>query len=116
MQNVGKKQVTIFSRRKTPVPNTLVELRSQPMANAGKTKSLCVTVDETLNWKGHVSFVAEILSKSCGILYEIQNCLTILSKSKIVLQPYASFSDLLNQRKCFYTQKKSCALQCLHKC
>ena len=74
--NVDKTQVMIFSRRKIPNPNTQVELNGQPIAPIAKTKFLGVIVDERLNWKDHVSFVAGKLSKSCGVLNKILNCLT----------------------------------------
>ena len=79
--NVDKTQVIIFSRRTISIPNTQAELKGQPVAYVAKTKFFGVIVDQRLNWKDQVYFVAGKLSKSCGILYKIRNCLTTSAKS-----------------------------------
>ena len=92
--NVDKTQVMIFSRRKIPIPNTQVELKGQPVAFVAKAKFLGVIVDQRLNWKDHVSFVAGKLSKSCGILYKIRNCLTTPAKSLLyysLIHPFLTY-------------------------
>lgn len=83
--NVDKTQAMIFSRRMIHIPNTQVELNGQQVAYVAKTKFLGVIVDQRLNWKDHASFVAGKLSKSCGILYKIRNCLTTPAKRLLYL-------------------------------
>ena len=114
--NVDKTQVMMFSRRTTPIPNTHVELRGQAIANVSKAKFLGVIVDEKLNWKDHVSFVASKLSKSCGILYKVRNCLTTSAKNMLyysLIHPFLTYcinvyasTYKTNLRPIFLSQKR----------
>ncbi|KAF7685156.1 RNA-directed DNA polymerase from mobile element jockey, partial [Cucumispora dikerogammari] len=92
--NVDKTQVMFFSRRKKPPPNTQVTLRGQQIVNVTKTKFLGVIVDEKLNWKEHIAYIASKVSKSNGVLFRIRNSLTIAAKNLLyhsLIHPYLTY-------------------------
>ena len=94
--NVDKTQVMFFSRRKKTTPNIQVTLRGQPIANVTNTKFLGVIVDEKLNWKDHISFIASKISKSNGVLFRIRNNLTREAKNLLyhsLIHPYLTYCN-----------------------
>ena len=92
--NIDKTQLMILSRKHEKKSDHPVLLRGQPIAQISEAKFLGVIVDQHLNWKSHITMVAQKLSKSCGLIYRIRKNLNLESKILIyysLIQPYLTY-------------------------
>ena len=51
-------------------------IRQQSIEWVTSTKFLGVLIDYRLNWKSHIQYITNKISKTCGILYQIRETLT----------------------------------------
>ena len=61
----------IFRPRQNPLPITRqIILENNVLEQVAKTKFLGVYIDQHLEWKTHVNFIAAKICKSVGLLYK----------------------------------------------
>ena len=76
--NVKKSKFMILSRKKEASSNfTLEKINNIRMEKCDSYKYLGVFFDKDLNWKAHIDYVCKKISKSCGCLAKLRNCLDI---------------------------------------
>ena len=69
--NVKKTKLMIFRSRQKTVPITRqIVLDNNALEQVDNTKFLGVYIDQHLEWKTHVNFIAAKISKSVGLLYK----------------------------------------------
>jgi len=60
---------------KIHVPNDfLVKINDEPLERCDSYKYLGVIFDKNLNWKEHISYVCQKVSKACGALAKLRHC------------------------------------------
>ena len=58
------------------------------------TKFLGIIIDKDLNWSMPIQYVKDKISKMCGILYDMRNCLTLVSRTLLynaLVYPYLNY-------------------------
>ena len=96
--NVKKTKLMIFRPRQKTVPITRqIVSDNNALEQVDNTKFLGVYIDQHLEWKTHVNFIAAKISKSVGLLYKAKYYLP--SKSLVTLYyaliyPYLTYCDL----------------------
>ena len=91
----------IFRPRQKTVPITRqIVLDNNALEQVDNTKFRGVYIDQHLEWKTHVNFIAAKISKSVGLLYKAKYYLP--SKSLLTLYLYLSLSYLLQFNLVFY--------------
>ena len=67
--NLDKTNYILFGKRKVS-PNFSIEIDNQSINRFLSTKFVGVQIDSELNWKNHIHFICNKLSKGIGILYK----------------------------------------------
>ena len=60
------------SKKTLPITRQII-LENNVLEQVDNTKFLGVYIDQHLEWKTHVNFIAAKISKSVGLLYKVQN-------------------------------------------
>ena len=72
--NVGKSKFMIVTKKRIDLSNISIKLNGTNLESCESYKYLGVYFDKNLNWKVHIDYICEKISKSCGLLAKIRNC------------------------------------------
>ena len=75
--NIDKSKFMIFTRKKGISENFHVQINHLQMKQCEFYKYLGVYFDKNLSWKKHIEYVCKKISKSCGVISKLRNCLEI---------------------------------------
>ena len=85
----------IFRPRQKTLPITRqIILENNVLEQVAKTKFLGVYIDQHLEWKTHVNFIAAKISKSVGLLYKAKYYLpynSLLTLHYALIYPYLTY-------------------------
>ena len=73
--NVKKTHYMVFAKRKYDISNVNVDIDGTPIEHVTCTKFLGVIIDENINWKKHVEYISNKISKGIGILHRCREYL-----------------------------------------
>ena len=78
--NVTKSQYMIVKRNnnKKSLPNFTLKFNGKKMDRCSSYKYLGVHLDDKLNWKKHINYLCEKLSKMCGFFAKLRHCCNII--------------------------------------
>ena len=97
--NVTKTKLMIFRPRQKTLPITRqIILENNVFEQVAKTKFLRVYIDQHLEWKTHVNFIAAKISKSVGLLYKAKYYLpsnSLLTLYYTLIYPYLTYCSLI---------------------
>ena len=74
--NTDKSKFMIVSNKKN-IPNLSVKVNKLSLKSCDSYKYLGVMIDKKLNWKSHVKYIGTKISKACGALAKLRNCVGI---------------------------------------
>ena len=80
--NISKSKYMIISKRRNP-PNLNICLNGNSMQSCDTYKYLGVHFDKDLNWKHHIEYVTNKISKSCGALAKVRHCVDIKTLTNV---------------------------------
>ena len=73
--NISKSKYMILSSRNKPRERDFaVKINKTKLDKCTSYKYLGVFIDENLNWKAHISYICEKLTKVCGIFAKLRHC------------------------------------------
>ena len=73
--NIAKSKFMIIASKKKPNTGEFqVKINGTNLENCSSYKYLGVYIDENLNWKVHVDYICEKVTKVCGILAKLRHC------------------------------------------
>lgn len=81
--NIAKTSYIMFQNRSVHHEFPPVTIAENTLNRVEYTKFLGVYIDENINWSKQISFVTNKLSRMCGILFRVRNCLTTESLTSI---------------------------------
>ena len=116
--NVKKTKLMIFRPRQKTVPITRqIVLDNNALEQVDNTKFLGVYIDQHLEWKTHVNFIAAKISKSVGLLYKAKYYLpskSLLTLYYALIYPYLTYCNLIwastyvtNLQRIYLLQKRA---------
>ena len=116
--NVKKTKLMIFRPRQKTLPITRqIILESNVLEQVDNTKFLGVYIDQHLEWKTHVNFIAAKISKSVGFLYKAKYYLPsnyLLTLYYALIYPYLTYCNLIwvstyitNLQRIYLLQKRA---------
>ena len=108
----------IFRPRQKTLPITRqIILENNVLEQVAKTKFLGVYIDQHLEWKTHVNFIAAKISKSVGLLYKAKYYLpsnSLLTLYYALIYPYLTYCNLIwastyvtNLQRIYLLQKRA---------
>ena len=74
--NVKKSKFMIVTRKRD-VPDLSITINNVPLEQCDSYKYLGVMIDKDLSWKSHVEYISPKISKACGALAKLRNCVGI---------------------------------------
>ena len=97
--NVKKTKLMIFRPRQKTLPITRqIILENNVLEQVDNTKFLGVYIDQHLEWKTHVNFIAAKISKSVGLLYKAKYYLPskcLLTLHYALIYPYLTYCNFI---------------------
>ena len=116
--NVKKTKLMIFRSRQKTLPITRqIILENYVLEQVDNTKFLGVYIDQHLEWKIHVNFIAAKISKSVWLLYKAKYCLpskSLLTLYYALIYPYLTYCNLIwgytyvtNLQRIYVLQKRA---------
>jgi len=98
--NIGKTNYMIFKNRfSNRVYNDLnICIDGVTISKVSHTKFLGVILNDSLSWANHTSYVSNIVSKYCGILYRLKEllpCETLFSLYNTLVLPHLYYCNLI---------------------
>ncbi len=72
--NISKSKFMLISNKKRLSNNFSVSLNGQDIEQCDSYKYLGVIFDKNLNWKEHINYVCQKVSKACGALAKLRHC------------------------------------------
>ena len=116
--NVKKTKLMIFRpRQKTLLPTRQIVLENNVLEQVDNTKFLGVYIDQHLDWKTHVNFIAAKISKSVGLLCKAKYYLpskSLLTLYYALIYPYLTYCNLIwastyvtNLQRIYLLQKRA---------
>ena len=73
--NAEKTHYMVFHRARIKQGYNKIIIRNTEISLVRSTKFLGVIIDDKLNWKEHIQYIKNKISKSIGILYKVRPCL-----------------------------------------
>ena len=73
--NTEKSKYMIVTK-KLDVPEMSIKINDTSLKRCASYKYLGVIIDEKLKWNSHVDYISKKISKSCGALAKIRNCVS----------------------------------------
>ena len=67
----------LLTKKKIDFSKFTIKLNDTELENCDSYKYLGVFFDKDLNWKTHIDYISNKISKSCGILAKLRHCLEI---------------------------------------
>ena len=92
--NIGKTHYMVFTNKKYDYNAINVKIDETPVSFTHSTKFLGIYLDDRLDWKAHISYISNKISKSIGILYRCQAYLSRKSLTDLYyafVYPYLSY-------------------------
>ena len=74
--NTDKSKFMIVTNRKS-IPKLSIKVNNIPLKSCDSYKYLGVMIDKNLDWKSHVKYISTKISKACGALAKLRNCVNI---------------------------------------
>ena len=74
--NVKKSKYMIVSRKKS-IPDLSLKINGCDLEECDSYKYLGIYIDKNLNWKDHIKYTCQKVSKVCGALARIRHCVNI---------------------------------------
>ena len=112
--NVSKTKWELFhpSAKKISIPNILPDLfiDNVKIERETVTKFLGVLIDENLNWKSHIDYIVNKISKTIGILYNIRD---FVGKHNLRLLYFAFVQSYINYASIAWASINKTKLQTL---
>ena len=107
--NVDKTNYVIFTRNSKKIHDVDISIKGKTIQRVYSTKFLGVHVDSQLNWKAHIAYTSQKLSKCCGILYKARRFLhkeTLLTLYYTFAYPYFTYCNIIwgNTYKTYLSQ------------
>ena len=62
---------------KQNIPEVCIKINNAPLEICKSYKYLGVVIDEKLNWDAHIKHITPKISKACGALARLRNCISI---------------------------------------
>ena len=76
--NLKKSKVMIVTNtNKQNIPEVCIKINNAPLEICKSYKYLGVVIDEKLNWDAHIKHITPKISKACGALARLRNCISI---------------------------------------
>ena len=75
--NISKSKYMIITKKKVDRTNFKVSVNQSELQECNEYKYLGVYFDKNLNWKYHIGHVCQKISKSCGSLTKLRNCVDV---------------------------------------
>ena len=97
--NVDKTHFMVYNiRKKKYVPHNIhVSINNHDISQVSKIKFLGIWMDEQLNWKYHITYIANKISKVIGILKKVRqsvNSNVLLSLYYALVHPYYTYCNV----------------------
>jgi len=70
--NISKSKFMLITKKRINLSNFSVNLNGTELEECDNYKYLGVYFDKNLNWKKHIDYICEKISKSCGILAKLR--------------------------------------------
>merc|ERR1712055_528431 len=74
--NTEKSKFMVVTNKKS-IPKLSIKVNNIPLKTCDSYKYLGVMIDKNLDWKSHVKYISTKISKACGALAKIRNCVSI---------------------------------------
>ncbi len=75
--NIKKSKYMIVTKKRVNFSNFSVQINGTSLERCNDYKYLGVYLDKDLNWKKHIDYLSEKISKSCGILSKLRHILEL---------------------------------------
>ena len=76
--NIKKSKFMITTRKKNqPIENFSVKINETNLEQCDSYKYLGVYFDKDLNWKSHIAYISQKISKACGSLAKLRHCVDL---------------------------------------
>ena len=75
--NISKSKYMLVSKRKNALGEFTIKINNTALEKCETYKYLGVHFDKNLNWKSHIEYISEKISKSCGALAKLRHCVEI---------------------------------------
>ena len=75
--NIKKSKYMIISKRKFPMEYLGIMFNGKELKSCESYKYLGVYFDKDLNWKTHIQYITQKISKACGSIAKIRKCVDI---------------------------------------
>ena len=85
--NVKKTHYMVITKKRLPKNNIVIKINDHVIIEVHKTKLLGVIIDNTINWKDHVSYIAGKVSRGFGMMIKAKQYL----QKEALLTLYYSF-------------------------
>jgi len=92
------KKLTLYSSNPDKRHNLCIKINNIPITLKHNLKFLGVFLDENLNWKEHINFVASKISRSIGIIAKAKFFLSHISLTKLyysLVYPYLYYGNIV---------------------
>ena len=85
--NIKKTQYMVFSNKNVKIPDISLQIEGQSIARTRCSKFLGVYIDDQINWKHHIRYISNKVSKGIGVIIKARG---LLSRASLI-QLYYSF-------------------------
>ena len=75
--NINKSKFMIITKKRINASSISIHINGSPLEQCDSYKYLGVYFDKQLNWKTHIDYICQKISKSCGSLAKIRNCVEL---------------------------------------
>ena len=75
--NTKKSKFMILSRKKQSFDDMSIKINGTDLEICDTYKYLGVYFDKDLNWKSHIQYIGKKISKACGAITKLRNCVNI---------------------------------------
>ena len=93
--NVKKTHYMILTSKRTSQPHHVIKIEGHKIDEVQNTKFVGVYLDNKINWKRHIDYIAGKVSRAIGIITKARTFLTYESLKNIVLFLCVPFFDIL---------------------
>ena len=67
----------ILTKQKISVENFSIKINGTKLEQCDKYKYLGVYFDKNLNWNAHIAYISQKISKACGAITKLRNCVDV---------------------------------------
>ena len=94
--NVEKSHYMIFSRKKDTPHDVDLRINEAKICRVNNVKFLGIIVDESLNWRHHISHICKKLSKCIAIMYKIRSYIDVNTSISLYYTLFYSYLTYCN--------------------